>query len=106
MDENVRVNKFSWVEGLVDKNSEHIKITYKENSDPFALIGKGDGKKFIVQFLNNKDQPNNEEILRYVIHDIDYYLIDLEERDPWRYAQYHCTTSSNIYSDVHWGYCK
>jgi hypothetical protein len=31
-----------------------------------------------------------------------YYLIELEEPDPWLYAKYHCTTALNWYSMVHW----
>lgn len=100
------VQKCSWFEGLVGKKTEHIEITYKDNSDPVALIGKGDGKNFVVQFLIIKELLNNKEIVKAVSRDIDYYLVVLEEKDPWRYARHHCTTSSNLNSDVHWGYCK
>ena len=106
MAEKAKFQKCSWSEGLVGKKTEYIEITYKENSDPVALIGKGDGTNFIVQFLIIKELLNNKEIFKAVSRDIDYYLIVLEEKDPWRYAQHHCTTSSNLYSDVHWCYCK
>jgi hypothetical protein len=104
MNENDKVKKISWSEGLVDKNSEYVEITYQDKSDPVALIGKVDGTNFVVQFLINKDQPDNKKILKSVICDVDYYLIEKQEEDPWLYAKYHCTTPSNIYSSVHWSY--
>ena len=103
MTEMYRCQKCSWAEGSVDKKTEHIEINYKENSDPVALIGKGDGTNFVVQFLITKEQPNNET-LKVVSSELDCYLVDLEERDPWQYVKYHCTTSSNLYSNVHWHY--
>jgi hypothetical protein len=92
---NGKSNKFSWVEALVDKKTEHLELTYKDNSDPVALIGKGNGINFIVQFLINKEQPENKEILRAVSRDIDYYLIEKREDNPWNYAKYHCTSGAN-----------
>ena len=101
-----KIQKLGWSEGLVDKNTEYIEINYKDNSDPVALIGKDDGKNFVVQLLINKDQPGNDEILKVVICDLDYYLIEKQEEDPWQYAKYHCSTVSNLYSSVYWHYCK
>jgi hypothetical protein len=69
-----------------------------------ALIGKVGETTFVVQFLITKEQPNNEDILKVVSSELDCYLVDLEERDHWQYAKYHCTTQSNIYSSVHWSY--
>lgn len=36
--------------------------------------------------------------------ELNFYLVEKGEKDPWQYAIYHCGTASNIYSDVHWGY--
>jgi hypothetical protein len=102
----VRCQRCSWTEGLVDRKTDHIEITYQDNSDPVALVGKGDGKNFVVQFLINNEQSNNEEILEVVSSELDCYLVELEERDHWQYAKYHCMTSSNLYSSLHWHYCK
>ncbi len=33
-----------------------------------------------------------------------FYLVQRGESDPWAYAQYHCGTSANIYSNVHWSF--
>jgi hypothetical protein len=34
--------------------------------------------------------------------DIDFYLVEKGEANPWAYAKYHCSTAANIYSKVHW----
>jgi hypothetical protein len=34
------------------------------------------------------------------------YFLELNEDDPWKYAQYHCGTKSNVYSDIHWSFYK
>ena len=39
-----------------------------------------------------------------VTKELTFYLVEKGEKDPWRYAIYHCGTASNIYSQVHWGY--
>ena len=106
MSEKNKVNEFKWSEGLVDKKSEHFKITYKENSDIVALIGKGDGQHFIVQFLISKEQLNSKEILKAVRRDLNYFFVEKREENPWQYAKYHCSTGSNMYASVHWGYHK
>ena len=93
MDEKDTIQKCSWSEGLVGKNSKHTEITYKENFDSAALLSKGDGKNFAVQFLIAKEQPDNGEILNAVHRE--------QEKDPWLYAEYHCTTASTIYSNIH-----
>ncbi len=36
--------------------------------------------------------------------ELNFYLVEKGEPDPWAYAKYHCTTASNLYSSVHWSY--
>jgi protein-tyrosine-phosphatase len=43
-------------------------------------------------------------MIRAVRKEINYFLIELGEKKPWLYAQYHCGTASNMYSRVHWGF--
>jgi len=38
-----------------------------------------------------------------VTRELNFYLIEKGEDNPWAYAKYHCSTASNIYSSVHWG---
>jgi hypothetical protein len=49
---------------------------------------------------------SNADVIAKVEREISYYLLELNESDPWAYAQYHCGTASNVYSDVHWPFFK
>jgi hypothetical protein len=57
-----------------------------------------------VEFLVDRDSPEHEQAVAKVVEDIEFYLIEKPEPDPWGYAQYHCGTLANVYSHVHWGY--
>lgn len=110
-----------WVEGLVDTNDDHIKLWHgkpptadrggavRQSGRPVALLARGRGKTFTVQFLvtaRPRDQ-RTAKILKDVRRELDFYLIELstpDRPDPWAYAQYHCYTAANIYSKVHWGW--
>lgn len=35
---------------------------------------------------------------------LDFYLVELREPDPWAYAIYHFRTAANVYSRVYLGY--
>jgi len=101
--------KWKWIEGVVDKNKDHIKITYgdvrkDETMIPIAHIAPGEGRSFNVQFINKKDDLGNKmtSILKEVKEELNFYLVNKGEPDPWAYAQYHCTTAANMYSNVHW----
>ena len=89
----------TWTEGIIDENDDHIKLWFKENINPTAMVAT-QKKQLIVQFLDLQDQ----EAINAVVKDLDFYFIELGKEDPWEYAIYHTTTASNVYSDVHWGY--
>ena len=36
--------------------------------------------------------------------ELDFYLIQKREPDPWGYAKYHCRTGANMYSKICWAY--
>jgi hypothetical protein len=46
----------------------------------------------------------NPEIISRVQQELDFYLVELREANPWAYAVYHCGTSANMYSKIHWSY--
>jgi hypothetical protein len=51
--------------------------------------------------------PDNSEHLQMIAAtkaDLDFFLVEKGESDPWAYALYHCGTSSNVYSSVHWSF--
>ena len=98
---------WKWVFGTVDTKEDHIKIRYGDDPEPVALVAPGEGKIFVVQSLLKQMhlfETDYQEILNDVRRDLDFLLIEIGEPDPWAYAIYHCTTASNIYSKVHWGY--
>ena len=109
---------WKWIVGLVDTNKDHIKLWYgnppaadrkgsvRQSGSPVALLARGPGKTFTVQWLL-KAHPSNQRalhILKAVRRDLDFYLLEVGGPDPWAYAQYHCFTGANIYSKVHWAW--
>jgi hypothetical protein len=102
-----------WQEGRVDRTGEHFELRYESivnfESDwsdwiPVARVGPPKARIVNVQFLVDSDDLKNAAAISGVTKEIQFYLIDKREPNPWRYAQYHCGTSSNIYSRIHWGY--
>ncbi len=103
--------QWRWQDGSVDRDKEHIELRYgdaaKQRSKdwcPVALIGKPDNHVFPVAWLIDADRTDRRRMIAAVRKDLDFYLLQLREPDPWRYAQYHCNTSANMYSKVHWSY--
>lgn len=106
-----------WEGGAVDKTLEHLEITYGDINVtmdykkwvPIALVSAPSDNRFSVQFLIEANSPEKQKMVDVVRKELDFYLVELLEEgrpDPWSYAQYHCGTSSNVYSDVHWSYYK
>jgi hypothetical protein len=103
-----KIFDMNWHDGHVDRDQEHIEIRYGDAShkqyeelQPIALIGKARRRVFPVRWLvDNFQDPMVSEVRR----ELDFYLVDKREPDPWGYAIYHCGTSANMYSKVHWSY--
>jgi hypothetical protein len=99
-----------WREGQVDRTKEHFELRYgsAEQSDsiPVAVVGIPQGGTVNVHFLIEPGDSRNIDILGRVKRDIQFYLFELQEGDPWAYAQYHCGTASNIFSEIHWSFFK
>jgi len=103
-----RNNESEWnlIEGIVDLEDDHFKIRHNKSPSPVALVSKGEGKTFIVQFVikRNNSDSTIQKIFDDVQRELNFCLIDKREKNPWGYAIYHCTTAANIYSEVHWGF--
>jgi hypothetical protein len=102
-----------WQKGKVDRTKEHFELRYGSAWDsdwngwtPIAVIGRPKRRFVNVEFLVDCAEPENAKAIHDVEEEIQFYLIDKEEPNPWGYAQYHCGTSSNIYSPVHWSFFK
>lgn len=96
--------QYRWEVQHVNSSNEHIKISFSDlgNTLFIAKISPPQNYVFSVEFVNN--EKINEDIKKLARKSIDFYLIELQEKDPWLYAKYHCTTASNIYSKIHWSY--
>jgi hypothetical protein len=102
-----------WTEGQVDRAKEHFELRYGSAEDggwdewiPVALIGPPKARVVNVQFLVEPAEPKDVEAVSAVKKQIQFYLIDKAEPNPWSYAKYHCGTDSNVYSHVHWSFFK
>ncbi len=108
---NANTNDWQWQPGTVDRSQAHFELRYgdAENSDyeawvPVALIGEPVDHCFPVQWLLDTEAKENAKMVAATRRELNFYLVELGEPNPWRYAQHHCGTAANIYSKVHWSY--
>ena len=111
MSETQAEGKWQWREGTVDGGEEHIEIRYGDAEKipytdwvPIARLGKPEQKTFPVQWLLAPESPKNQAMIDEVRQDLDFFLVDKGEADPWWYARYRCRTGANMYSPVHWAH--
>jgi hypothetical protein len=94
-----------WRRGSVDRASDHFELRHGSPSRRLiALLGHGLPGELVVEFLVGADDGVQSAAVADVRRELDFYLVEKKERDPWAYAQYHCTTAANIYSEVHWSF--
>ena len=105
-----RINR--WEEGQVDRTKEHFELLYGSQDDecskwtPVAVVGLPKAGIVQVHFLVERGDPRNSDVVSDAAKEIQYYLIDLGEPDPWTYAKHHCGTASNLYGNFHWSFCE
>ena len=93
---------WEWCEGLVDKRLDHFELHYGEAFAsggvdtwiPVAVVGLMRKGVVNVEFLINRTDPRNSQIVEAAVKELNFYLEELNEADPWRYLQYHCGTLS------------
>ena len=88
-----------WVEGQVDRSREHFVLAHDDLDEPVALVGPEQDGAFQVDFVA---AGASEAIVAAVRRELDFFLVELGEEDPWAYAHYHCGTVSNAGSSVKW----
>ncbi len=95
------------VKGPVDRTREHVALRFGDCPVDIALVAPRDETTFVVEWLLDVESSEAEDavIVNAVRQELIFYLIELPEPDPWRYAIYHCGTAANLYSSVHWSYC-
>jgi hypothetical protein len=94
----------AWVEGPVDRGTDHVSISYGEARKAVALIAPHARNGFTVQFLL-KAGPTDlraKKILDDVRRELAFYLLDAVGPDSWPFVQYHCESPANCRSIVHW----
>jgi hypothetical protein len=92
-----------WQEGRVDRTKEYFELRYGSAVSgswtewtPTALVGRPVDGILNVQFLGESSDPGKPDALKKVKKEIEFYFLELNERDPWLYAQCHCGTSANL----------
>jgi hypothetical protein len=104
-------SEWRWEQGEVDEQQAYIELrhgnagtTSYANWTPIALLAKPKGHVFKVKWLVQQVSADYKSMLADVGESLNFYLVEKGESDPWGYALYHCNTSSNLYSPVHWTY--
>ncbi|MGE3345211.1 MAG: VRR-NUC domain-containing protein [Vicinamibacterales bacterium] len=100
---------FTFRSGPIDRTQQHFELRYGSVDNggwddwiPVALVARGEPDSFLVETLLDSRAGHNREALEAVQRELDFYLVEKGEPDPWAYACYHCGTSANVYSSVHW----
>ena len=93
---------FRWAEGRVDGWGDYLSLwhdTWPEGE--LAVVGPPNDGVFPVVFPYSGCEEA-AEATRAVRKELDFFLVELGEPDPWLYAHYHCTTFANAYPGVRW----
>jgi hypothetical protein len=105
----LRPGEIEWHEGPVNVEREHIEIYWgptaaeEEGLVLVARLGPTRRRRsFVVDVRADRDDPDLVEAVDAVRRELDFYLLELEEQNPWAYACYHCSTAANLYGHVHW----
>jgi hypothetical protein len=109
--------RWRWIEGEVATAQAHFELwwpggraqTYREAS-AIARVGRAPGHPdvFVVQWLDApRLAPHHLAEARADVRvQLQFYLVDKDEPDPWRYARHHCGTAANAYACVTWSYVE
>lgn len=89
-----------WTLGKVALEKEHFQITCGEDPLVRALVGNTLGV-ITVEFTEPKPPP---DLQKSISEELDFYLTELNEPDPWGYLIYHTGTAANVYSSVHFAF--
>lgn len=99
-----------WEIGSVNRNGEHFQLSVKVddrggdgNGTIVAAVGPPRDGVVHVEVLIERNQ-SNAALITTVEKQISFYLLELDERNSWLYAQHNCGTASNAYSEVCWSY--
>jgi hypothetical protein len=96
----------NWSAGVVDRQDDHIKISYGAHRMPVALVAQTAEREFTVEFLLGRRISVRRAgvMLAAVRAELDFYLLCSTGPEPWAFARYHCDTVANACSSVHWSW--
>jgi hypothetical protein len=66
-----------------------------------AVAAPSADERVTVEFVEDAVGIADETVAR-VRNELDRYLGDFHGPDRWAYVLHHCSTASNLYSDVYW----
>ena len=100
--------QWAWREGQVDPRVDHLSLWSVEHEAEIARVGPPKEKTFPVQFLLPEGLTESalEQVRSATFRELDYYLVELGEDDPWLYARYHGGTYANLYAKIQWGWTQ
>jgi hypothetical protein len=87
-----------WHRGQIDKAREHIELLWAKDGSVICKVQPESNNSFAVQF----EDGINKRRTKAAEKELDFYLIELNELDSWKYAKYHCWSTCNLYSRVRW----
>ena len=58
----------------------------------------------MLELLIDDSTTDVEEMIAEVRRQVRWLFVEKGEPYPWAYAKHHCTTSTNVYSLVHWSW--
>jgi hypothetical protein len=100
-----QIQKWSWQEGFVDRGGAHLALSHDDYENRVvALVGPPREGVLPVEFLAAGGEASLEKVIADVRRKLNMYLLEAGGDNPWAYAIYHCRTSANVYSNVHWSH--
>jgi hypothetical protein len=99
-----------WIKGKVAVSVDHMELRYgdaRKEGDWFswpvvARVSAPESQVFKVEFLIEGKTRAKAKMIHAIEKELNFYLVEKGEKDPWAYARYHCGTTSNFYSLVRW----
>ena len=87
----------------MDRSVPHFILRVGQGGSPpnarvdTALVGRPESGVFSVEWIDS-----DPERLAQARRELDFYLVEKQERNPWLYLHHHIGTGANLYSSVHW----
>lgn len=105
------LTKWQWREDTVDCTDDFAELRFAQTPEsvwdaclPVCLVGKPQDQVFPVHFLLSSTHPLYGESTSRAKRELDFYLSEKQESDPWSYVRHHCGTAANMHSDIHWSF--